>query len=159
MRPWKATYTVGQPISDFPMAVFEDIGSVQIDFQLSAGQIGARTLKIATTSAFAGGRPQVTVNNWKGPLPGAPPKVNSRGVTRGTWRGFVSDAFSVPRDAMLNVTQNQEYIVNIRKFTHLRRSCIITDQWFVCQLPAFSSAAAIPCGSMSFLGPMAVSSW
>lgn len=86
------------------MAIFEDIGSVQINFQLSPDQIGARTLKIATTSAFAGGRPQVTVNNWKGPMPGAPPKVDSRGVTRGTWRGIVSSTFSAPSSTVLNVT-------------------------------------------------------
>ena len=90
MRSWQATYTVGQPIDDFPMAAFQGIGSVQINFQLSSSQIGARTLKIATTSAFAGGRPQVTVNNWKGPSPGLPQVAYGRGVTRGTWRGFVS---------------------------------------------------------------------
>ena len=85
------------------MAIFEDIGSVQINFQLLPDQIGARALKIATTSAFAGGRPQVTVNNWKGPMSGAPPKVDSRGVTRGTWRGIVSN-ISTPSSTVLNVT-------------------------------------------------------
>jgi len=104
MRPWKTKYTVGQPIGDFPMAIFKDIGPVQITFKLSPSQIGARTLKIATTSAFASGRPQVTVNNWKGPLPGAPPAINSRGVTRGTWRGFVSCTLPGPRSIGLTVT-------------------------------------------------------
>ena len=75
------------------MAEFKDIGGIAINFQLSDSQIGARTLKIATTSAFDGGRPQVTVNGWKGPLPDTPPKVHSRGITRGTWRGFVSCTF------------------------------------------------------------------
>ena len=103
MRPWKVDYTVGQPIGDFPMAIFEDIGSVQINFQLLTDQIGARALKIATTAAVAGGRPQVTVNNWKGPMSGAPPKVDSRGVTRGTWRGIVSN-ISTPSSTVLNVT-------------------------------------------------------
>ena len=86
------------------MAIFKDIGPVQINFQLSSDQIGARTLKIATTSAFGGGRPQVTVNGWKGPLPGTPPKVDDRGVTRGTWRGFVSFRSSAPRSTVLNTT-------------------------------------------------------
>ena len=99
------------------MAIFKDIGPVPIFFQLSPSQIGARTLKIATTSEFAGGRPQVTVNSWKGPLPGTPPKLESRGVTRGTWRGFVSCTFSASSSTVLSVTQNQEYIVNIRKLT------------------------------------------
>lgn len=129
MQPWKATYTVGQPIGGFPMAVFKDIGPVQIIFQLSSSQIGARTLKVATTSAFAEGRPKVTVNNWEGPSPSLPqPAVNSRGVTRGTWRGFVSCMFSGPGSTMLNVTQNQEYIVNIREHACLGGFCITTDQ-------------------------------
>jgi len=76
------------------MAIFKNTGSVQINFQLSDSQIGARTLKIATTASFADGRPQVKVNNWKGPLPGAPPRINSRGITRGTWRGIVSHGSS-----------------------------------------------------------------
>ena len=97
------------------MAIFKDVGPVQINFQLSSDQIGARTLKIATTSAFAGGRPQVTVNGWKGPSPGVPLKVDSRGVTRGTWRGFVSCIFLMPRSTALNAVQNQEYIVDIRE--------------------------------------------
>ena len=122
MQPWLATYTVGQPIGGFPMAVFQDIGSVQINFQLSSSQIGARTLKIATTSAFAGGRPRVTVNGWQGPYFDAPPKVDSRGVTRGTWRGLVSSMFSAPRSSVLKAFENQEYIVNIRKHIYLRLS-------------------------------------
>ncbi|KAF5382448.1 hypothetical protein D9615_003008 [Tricholomella constricta] len=50
--------------------------------------IGARTLRIRTTEAFAGGRPQITVNSWTSSAPPTPPNVDSRGVTRGTWRGI-----------------------------------------------------------------------
>ena len=51
--------------------------------------VGARTLLVATTLSFAGGRPAVTVNSWSGTVPAAPTKIDSRGVTRGTWRGYV----------------------------------------------------------------------
>lgn len=144
MHPWKVTYTVGQPIGNFPMAVFKGIGPVRINFQMSSDQIGARTLKIATTSAFAGGRPQATVNSWKGSLCSNPPRVDSRGVTRGTWRGFVSYIFSAPISTALNITQNEEYIVNIRKFTYPREYCITTNRRFVDKPPVSSLAATIP---------------
>lgn len=75
------------------MAVFQDIGPVQINFELTSNQIGARTLKIATTYAFAGGRPAVTVNSWEGPLFGLPQVAYGRGITRGTYRAFVSRTF------------------------------------------------------------------
>ena len=72
------------------MAIFKDVGSAKVTFTLSSGQGGARTLEIATTLAFAGGRPQVTINNWTSDNPAAPSQPDSRGVTRGTWRGNVS---------------------------------------------------------------------
>ncbi|KAF6757782.1 rhamnogalacturonase B, partial [Ephemerocybe angulata] len=88
MRSWgPVTFTVGNSIDSFPLAAFKAIGAVTIKFNLSSSQIGARTLEIGTTLAFAGGRPQVKVNNWSGPNPAAPSQPNSRGITRGTWRG------------------------------------------------------------------------
>ncbi|EIN07953.1 polysaccharide lyase family 4 protein, partial [Punctularia strigosozonata HHB-11173 SS5] len=88
MHDWLRTYTVGQQdIGYFPMAVFKDVGPVTVRFALASGQGGARTLVIGTTLAFAGGRPSVTINGWSGPAPAAPSQPDSRGVTRGTWRG------------------------------------------------------------------------
>lgn len=89
MHSWgPVTYTVGsQAIGYFPMAAFQAVGSVTVRFALASGQGGARTLKIATTLAFAGGRPIVTVNTWSSVIPAAPSQPDSRGVTRGTWRG------------------------------------------------------------------------
>ena len=79
------TYTVGsQGIGYFPMAIFKDVGPVTVRFALASGQGGARTLVIATTSAFGGGRPIVTVNSWSSSTPPAPTEPDSRGVTRGT---------------------------------------------------------------------------
>ncbi|EAU81474.2 rhamnogalacturonase B [Coprinopsis cinerea okayama7 len=97
MRSWgPVTFNVGDSIGNFPMALFKAIGPVTIRFNLNSNQLGARTLEIGTTLAFAGGRPQVRVNNWNGPNPPAPSQPNSRGVTRGTWRG-----------------NNTRYVVNI----------------------------------------------
>ncbi|KAF8999073.1 polysaccharide lyase family 4 protein [Cyathus striatus] len=89
MKSWgPITFTVGNAISTFPMAIFKAVGSVTIKFTLTSSQVSSsKTLEIGTTLAFAGGRPQVTVNNWTGPAPSAPSQPNSRGVTRGTWRG------------------------------------------------------------------------
>ncbi|KAK1449349.1 rhamnogalacturonase B [Colletotrichum melonis] len=35
-----------------------------------------------------GGRPSVKINEWEGADPGAPTLIDSRGVTRGAYRGF-----------------------------------------------------------------------
>ncbi|KAK3331884.1 polysaccharide lyase family 4 protein [Cercophora scortea] len=89
MSSWSSTYTVGSSaLSDFPMAVFQSVNSpVTIKFTLASAP-GAATLRIATTLAFAGSRPQTTVNGWAGAAPSAPSKIDSRGVTRGTYRGY-----------------------------------------------------------------------
>jgi rhamnogalacturonan endolyase len=87
------TFTVGNSISSFPMAIFKAVGALTIKTSLTSSQIGARTLVIGTTLAFAGGRPQVQINSWTGPAPAAPSQPDSRGVTRGTWRGNVRCAF------------------------------------------------------------------
>ncbi|KAK7048239.1 putative rhamnogalacturonate lyase A [Favolaschia claudopus] len=75
--------------SSFPMAQFKAVNNpTTIKWTASSSQIGARTLRIRTTEAFAGGRPQITVNSFTSSAPAAPPAVDSRGVTRGTWRGL-----------------------------------------------------------------------
>ncbi|KAL2022035.1 hypothetical protein VTK56DRAFT_6275 [Thermocarpiscus australiensis] len=90
MASWgPLTYTVGSSsLSDFPMAVFQDVNNpVTIRFNLASAP-GAATLRVATTLSFAGSRPQVKVNSWTGPAPAAPTKIDSRGVTRGAYRGY-----------------------------------------------------------------------
>ncbi|KAK4211923.1 polysaccharide lyase [Rhypophila decipiens] len=89
MSSWgPLTYTVGSSsLYDFPMAIFQSVNNpVTIRFNLPNAP-GAATLRIATTLSFAGSRPQARVNNWTGPAPSAPPKIDSRGVTRGAYRG------------------------------------------------------------------------
>ncbi|CUA67917.1 rhamnogalacturonase B [Rhizoctonia solani] len=91
MGSWgPVTYTIGSSSpSSFPMAQFIAVNNpTTIKWTASSSQIGARTLRIRTTSAFASARPAIKVNSWSSATPAAPTKVDSRGVTRGTWRGF-----------------------------------------------------------------------
>lgn len=91
MHDWLRTVTVGQQDDGFvPMAVFKAVGPLTIRFALASGQGGARTLEIGTTLAFAGARPQVQLNAFSSAIPAVPTQPDSRGVTRGTWRGNVS---------------------------------------------------------------------
>ncbi|KAI0377352.1 polysaccharide lyase family 4 protein [Hypomontagnella monticulosa] len=90
MSAWTpATYTVGSSsLNQFPMAIFQNVNNpVTIKFNLKSAP-GAATLRIATTLSFAGSRPQAKVNSWTGPAPSAPTKIDSRGVTRGAYRGY-----------------------------------------------------------------------
>ncbi|KAJ3513572.1 hypothetical protein NLJ89_g2873 [Agrocybe chaxingu] len=77
------TYTIGSSsASSFPMAQFKGVNNptvTAIKWTASSSQIGARTLRIRTTEAFAGGRPQITVNSWTSNAPSAPTAVDSRG--------------------------------------------------------------------------------
>ncbi|KAI5896691.1 polysaccharide lyase family 4 protein [Schizophyllum commune H4-8] len=91
MASWgPVTFTVGtDDASAFPMAQFKAVNDpTTISWKASDSDIGERTLRIRTTSSFASGRPSVKVNDWNSDSPAAPPKIDSRGVTRGTWRGF-----------------------------------------------------------------------
>ncbi|KAI1333627.1 rhamnogalacturonase [Xylariaceae sp. FL0016] len=90
MSSWgPVTYTVGSSsVGQFPMALFQTVNNpVTIKFTLASAP-GAATLRIATTLSFAGSRPQAVVNSWTGPSPSAPTKIDSRGVTRGAYRGY-----------------------------------------------------------------------
>jgi len=84
-------YTVGSSTLDsVPMALFKGYNvPYTIKFTLTAAQAsGASTLRIGTTLAFASGRPSAVINSLNLATPAAPTKVDSRGVTRGAYRGF-----------------------------------------------------------------------
>jgi len=98
MKSWGPfTYTVGEsPLSDFPLAQFQRgvNNPTIIRFTLGRGEVRSHTLRIGITLAFGGGRPVVTVNPgtpqaWTGPTPPSTRRAQpeSRGVTRGTYRG------------------------------------------------------------------------
>ncbi|KAK8238250.1 rhamnogalacturonan lyase [Phyllosticta capitalensis] len=91
MESWgPLTYTVGtSATTDVPMALFKGVNDpLTIVFTATSAQTGAATLRIGTTLSFAGGRPQATVNDYTGDAPSAPTKIDSRGVTRGGYRGY-----------------------------------------------------------------------
>lgn len=92
MSSWgPLTYTVGSSaLTDVPMALFKSVNTpFTIKFTLTAAQAsGAATLRVATTLSFAGGRPSAVINSYTPATPAAPTKIDSRGVTRGAYRGF-----------------------------------------------------------------------
>ncbi|KAF8607464.1 hypothetical protein BDV93DRAFT_468241 [Ceratobasidium sp. AG-I] len=105
MSSWgPVTYTIGSSsASSFPMAQFVAVNNpTTIKWTATSAQIGARTLRIRTTSSFAGGRPSVTVNSWSGTNPAAPTKIDSRGVTRGTYRGYnILYEYAIPSGTLI----------------------------------------------------------
>ncbi|KAL0933800.1 rhamnogalacturonase b [Colletotrichum truncatum] len=90
MASWGGTYTVGKSeAKDFPMALFAKEGGVAtVNFNLAADQLEGVVLRVGTTLSFKGGRPKATINDWEAKDPGAPTLIDSRGVTRGAYRGF-----------------------------------------------------------------------
>ncbi|ROT42860.1 rhamnogalacturonase B [Sodiomyces alkalinus F11] len=89
MSSWTRTFNVGASHEgEFPMAVFQAVNNnVEMYFHLNSAP-GAAVFHVSTTLSFAGARPHVRVNNWSGPIPPAPRNINSRGVTRGAYRGW-----------------------------------------------------------------------
>ena len=91
MAPWKvADYDVGTSTeSDFPAVQWRDINMpTRIRFRLHNNEVHNYTLRIFITLAQFGGRPQVSVNqNWNANVPAASIQPDSRGITRGTYRG------------------------------------------------------------------------
>ncbi|KAL1868446.1 hypothetical protein VTK73DRAFT_3654 [Phialemonium thermophilum] len=95
MGPWGGSYDVGRrptvgPTADFPMALFsKEGGPATVTFSLAANQVADTVLRVGTTLSFKGGRPSVKINGaWQGKDPGAPKLIDSRGVTRGAYRGY-----------------------------------------------------------------------
>ncbi|CCF32218.1 rhamnogalacturonase B [Colletotrichum higginsianum] len=90
MAPWGGEFTVGKSqANEFPMALFSKVGgNATVQFDLTADQLQGVTLRVGTTLSFKGGRPNARINDWQAPDPGAPTLIDSRGVTRGAYRGF-----------------------------------------------------------------------
>ncbi|KAI2641119.1 family 4 polysaccharide lyase [Xylaria nigripes] len=60
----------------------------KVSFFLSDAVSFTATPRIATTLAFTGGRPQTSVNSHTCSALATPTKIDSRGVTRGAYRGY-----------------------------------------------------------------------
>ncbi|WP_421523956.1 rhamnogalacturonan lyase B N-terminal domain-containing protein [Pseudomonas yamanorum] len=105
MAPWKSlTYTVGSsPLSDFPAVQWRAVNSpTRINFSLGPNEVRDYRLRLYVTLAQAGGRPQIKVNQgWEAPLPPASNQPDSRGITRGTYRGNnVLFEYVIPRTTL-----------------------------------------------------------
>jgi rhamnogalacturonan endolyase len=92
--------------AQFPMAQFMGVNnSRRFTFTLSAAQVQNLTFRVGITLGFEGARPKITVNAgqsyaWTSGNPTASSDLNSRGVTRGTWRGNNQlYTFSIPSTA------------------------------------------------------------
>lgn len=92
MSAWAAsTFTWGtSSTADFPMAQVKTVNDpTTISVTLTSAQAAvARTVRIYTTLSFAGGRPSIKVNSYSPATPAAPTKIDSRGFTRGAYRGY-----------------------------------------------------------------------
>ncbi|MGF7235190.1 MAG: rhamnogalacturonan lyase B N-terminal domain-containing protein [Frankia sp.] len=87
-----------------PMAVFKSVNSpLKLNFSLSSVPAAGARLRIGITIGFAGGRPAASIGGYTSPTSASPPSVNlnSRGVTRGTWRGVNQlHTFTIPASAL-----------------------------------------------------------
>ncbi|MEU4621825.1 rhamnogalacturonan lyase B N-terminal domain-containing protein [Actinoplanes sp. NPDC023801] len=105
MSAWKASsYSVANGAAKFPMAEFKSVNSpAALSFDLTSVPANGVKLRIATTSNFAGGRPAVAIGGYTSPASASPTpaNLNSRGVTRGTWRGNnTTYTFTIPASAL-----------------------------------------------------------
>ncbi|GIF16787.1 rhamnogalacturonan lyase B N-terminal domain-containing protein [Actinoplanes teichomyceticus] len=105
MSAWRSSgYSVSNGAAKFPMAEFKSVNSpMALNFTLSSVPAAGVRLRIATTSSFAGGRPAVTIGSYSSPASAspAPADLDSRNVTRGTWRGVnTTYTFTVPAGAL-----------------------------------------------------------
>jgi rhamnogalacturonan endolyase len=100
-------------VSDFPAYQWKAINNpTTVRFTLSSSQIAARTTRIGITAAYAGGRPQITVNNWTSPAPAASSQPDSRSLTIGTYRGNNAlYTYNVPASAFVSGTNTMTITV------------------------------------------------
>ncbi|MBW8832558.1 MAG: hypothetical protein JF606_24790 [Burkholderiales bacterium] len=91
MQPWQtADYVVdtSTPVTGFPAYQWKDVNrAITVRFKLSASQIADMTLRLGITTAFAGGRPVVKLNQWAGPIPIPSTQPSTRTLTIGSYRG------------------------------------------------------------------------
>ncbi|MGW0134982.1 rhamnogalacturonan lyase B N-terminal domain-containing protein [Streptomyces sp. NPDC003299] len=105
--PWTGNVVIGggEETSAFPCYLWKDVNSgLLVYFRLTAAQAAAaHTLRIGVTTAYAGGRPRVTVNDvWTSAVPAPPAQPGTRSLTVGSYRGNNHTfTYSVPASAWL----------------------------------------------------------
>jgi hypothetical protein len=105
MSPWNVgTVNASAGAGAIPMAMFKTVNSpLNINFGLSSVPAGGVVLRIGITIGFAGGRPAISISGYNSPSSASPPStnLNSRSITRGTWRGpNQTYTFAVPPSAL-----------------------------------------------------------
>jgi rhamnogalacturonan endolyase len=108
------TYTVGtSATSDFPAYQWKGVNNpTTVHFTLTAAQVAARTVRIGLTAAYAGGRPQITVNGWTSAAPAPSTQPSSRSLTIGTYRGNNAlYTYAVPASAFVAGTNTMTLTV------------------------------------------------
>ncbi|MEU6534514.1 rhamnogalacturonan lyase B N-terminal domain-containing protein [Streptomyces sp. NPDC047000] len=97
----------GGETAAFPAYLWKDVNSgLVVYFRLTAAQAAAaHTLRIGVTTAYANGRPQITVNSWTSSIPSPPAQPSTRSLTVGSYRGNnYTFSYSVPASAWLTDT-------------------------------------------------------
>ena len=106
LSPWNpGTYVVGasSPATGIPCYQWKDVNSSQaVQFNLTAAQLVASTIKVGITVAFEGARPKISVNAWSSGNPSPSSQPDTRTLTVGTYRGNNSTyTFAVPASALI----------------------------------------------------------
>jgi rhamnogalacturonan endolyase len=106
MSSWTpGTFTAGSSsASSFPCYQWKDVnGSQVVSFNLTAAQAAAaHTIRVGITVAYAGARPDITVNAWNSANASASTQPSTRTLTTGTYRGNnTTYTFSVPASAFV----------------------------------------------------------
>ncbi|MCX5561637.1 rhamnogalacturonan lyase B N-terminal domain-containing protein [Streptomyces sp. NBC_00038] len=94
----------GSETASFPAYIWQGVNSgLLVYFKLTAAQAAAaHTLRIGVTTAYANGRPRVTVNSWVSAIPSPPTQPSTRSLTVGSYRGNNHTfTYSVPASAWL----------------------------------------------------------
>ncbi|MFF4360686.1 rhamnogalacturonan lyase B N-terminal domain-containing protein [Streptomyces sp. NPDC001604] len=106
---WTGNVVIGSgtETSAFPCYLWKDVNSgIVVYFKLTAAQTAAaHTLRIGVTTAYANGRPQISVNDWTSSIPSPPGQPSTRSLTVGSYRGNNHTfTYSVPASAWLSDT-------------------------------------------------------
>jgi rhamnogalacturonan endolyase len=124
MASWgPVTFTVGSSSDgEFPAYQFKEVNNpTTVIFSLTSSQIAARTVRIGITAAYAGGRPQITVNDWTSAAPSPSSQPDSRSLTIGTYRGNNTlFTYAVPASAFVTGT-------NTMTITSISGSAALSD--------------------------------
>jgi rhamnogalacturonan endolyase len=107
MASWTpGPYVIGSsvPATGMPCYQWKEVnGSQVIQFQLSASELVASTIRIGLTCAYEGARPKISLNSWTYPTNPAPStQPETRTLTVGTYRGNnTTYSFAVPASALV----------------------------------------------------------